>query len=170
MNHILIIGAGRSAGSLIQYLLENASENNWKITIAEKDIHLAKEKVGSHNEVEVVSFDIMNEQQVHEEISKADLVVSMLPARFHITAAKKCAELGKDFLTASYLSEDIKALDDEFKAKGKHCLMELGLDPGIDHMSAMKVLDRIKAEGGELFCHLRRRSYVKGHKTYKPEL
>lgn len=150
MHHILILGAGRSSGSLIQYLLKNATDNDWKITIGEKDPSLAKGKIEEGDRVEVIEFDIQDEAQVQSEIEKSDVVVSMLPARFHIIAARKCAELGKDFLTASYLSDDIKELAPLFEEKGKHCLMELGLDPGIDHMSAMKVLDRIKAEGGEL--------------------
>ena len=150
MQKILILGAGRSATSLINYLCQNASENKWLITLCEKDISLAQEKITQFPTTEVISFDIENGDQVHQEIANADLVISMVPARFHIIAAKKCAELGKNMVTASYLSDDIKELSSEFEDKGVQCLMELGLDPGLDHMSAMKVLDRLKEEGNEL--------------------
>ena len=150
MQKILILGAGRSATSLINYLCQNAAENKWEITLGEKDIELAQEKITQFPNTAVISFDIENEDQVHQEIGHADLVISMVPARFHIIAAKKCAELGKNMVTASYLSDDIKELAPEFEAKGVQCLMELGLDPGLDHMSAMKVLDRLKEEGNEL--------------------
>ncbi|MCP4460186.1 MAG: saccharopine dehydrogenase [Cytophagales bacterium] len=150
MQKILVLGAGRSATSLIAYLHQNAAADNWQITIAEKDIELAREKTSRFEEARLISFDIENEDQVHQEISEADLVVSMLPARFHIVPARKCAELGKNMVTASYLTNDIKELSSEFEAKGAQCIMELGLDPGIDHMSAMKVLDRLRKEGNEL--------------------
>lgn len=150
MQKILILGAGRSAGSLISYLIGNSKNYGWEISIAEQNLELAKEKVRSSENVNFIQFDIQDEQLVNSTIADHDAIVSMLPARFHYIAAKKCAELKKDFFTASYLTDDIQALDDAFKAAGKHCLMELGLDPGIDHMSAMKVLDRIKSSGFEL--------------------
>jgi len=150
MQKILILGAGRSATSLIAYLHQRASENQWEITIGEMNLALAKEKTSEFPNAHLIEFDIENNEQVHEEISKTDLVISMLPARFHIIPAKKCAELGKNMVTASYLTDDIKELSSEYESKGAHCLMELGLDPGIDHMSAMKVLDRLREEGHEL--------------------
>jgi len=147
MKHVLILGAGRSSTSLIKYLLENSAENDWEIIIGEKDTALAKKKFP---EAHVIEFDIFDESLAKEQITAADLVISMVPASLHVHVAKLCAHIGRDMLTASYLSDDILALSDEFAAKGKQCIMELGLDPGIDHMSAMKVLDRIKAAGHEL--------------------
>lgn len=150
MQKILILGAGRSATSLINYLHQNASINNWEITIGEKNLALAKAKTVDFFSTNSIEFDIENEEQTHNEVSKNDLVISMLPARFHLFVARKCAQLGKNMVTASYLAEDIKALTPEFESKGAQCIMELGLDPGIDHMSAMKVLDRLKEQGKEL--------------------
>ena len=150
MQKILILGAGRSATSLINYLCQNAQENNWRIRLGEKDISLAQKKIIEFPNTQLIRFDIENDEQVHQEIGMTDLVISMMPARFHIIIAKKCAELGKNMVTASYLSEDIKKLAPEFESKGVQCHMELGLDPGLDHMSAMKVLDRLKEEGKEL--------------------
>ncbi len=98
----------------------------------------------------IIELDIENKEAAKNEISKADLVISMLPANFHGVVAKICAEYGINMLTASYVSDEIKALSDDFAKKGAICLMEIGLDPGIDHMSAMKVLDSIKDAGHEL--------------------
>jgi saccharopine dehydrogenase-like NADP-dependent oxidoreductase len=150
MQNILLLGAGRSATSLINYLCEHAARENWQLTIGEMDVALAREKTAAFPDVRVISFDIKNESQVREEIGWADVVLSMLPAMFHPLAAKHCAMMGKHFLTASYMTDEIKALEGYFLKSGATCLMELGLDPGIDHMSAMKVLDRIKAEGHTL--------------------
>ncbi|MEP4533285.1 MAG: saccharopine dehydrogenase family protein [Cyclobacteriaceae bacterium] len=147
MKHILLLGAGRSASALVDYLIINCTENNWKLTICEKDEKSCKERFPK---VEVIAFDIENRDQARQTLSKADLVISMLPASFHLRAAEICAEAGINMLTASYLSDEIKALGSKFEANNALCLMEMGLDPGIDHMSAMQVLDRIKAQGHEL--------------------
>lgn len=150
MKQILILGAGRSCSSLIDYLIKNAGTNNWQVVIADKDLSLAQEKADWGEAASAIEFDIFNEQQSKEEITKADLVISMLPASFHIHVAKICAANGINMLTASYVSDEIKALEPEFEKNGAVLLMELGLDPGIDHMSAMKVLDEIKEQGHEL--------------------
>ncbi|MFT5641345.1 MAG: saccharopine dehydrogenase-like NADP-dependent oxidoreductase [Cyclobacteriaceae bacterium] len=147
MQQILILGAGRSSTSLIQYLLALAPEKSWKVTICEKDTQLA---ISKFPDADIVEFDIFDEQEASKLISAASIVISMMPASLHIHAAKLCANLGTNLLTASYLSDDIKSLDGEFQANNAACIMELGLDPGLDHMSAMKVLDRIKSEGCEL--------------------
>ena len=150
MQHILIIGAGQSATSLISYLGEIAESHDWQIILAEQNLQLAQKKAADFQNMQVVKFDVSDEAQVRAQVEKSDLVISMLPARFHEIPAKYCATLGRDFLTASYLTEDIKALEGAFRDHGKHGLMELGLDPGLDHMTAMQVLDRIKQEGGKL--------------------
>lgn len=147
MKTILVLGAGRSSTSLIHYLLQHAVTENWRVMIGEKDTDLAKRKFP---EAHVVDFDCLETESAKITIAQADLVISMIPAFLHVHVAKICVELGKDLLTASYVSKEIKALSDGFAARGKCCIMELGLDPGIDHMSAMKVLDRIKKMGGEL--------------------
>ncbi len=147
MKNILILGAGRSSTSMINYLLNQSKLHNWKITIGEKDPSIAKSKFP---EADVIAFDVFDENQLSAEIEKTELVISMLPASMHILVATQCADLGRDMLTASYVTEDIRTLSGKFEAKGNQCIMELGLDPGIDHMSAMKVLDRIKEAGHEL--------------------
>lgn len=147
MKQILLLGAGRSASALIDYLLSQSKENNWVLSICDKDSAVLKTKFPS---IESITMDIEDNELLTNTIEKADLVVSMLPARFHLNAAKICGELGINFLTASYLNDDIQALHQAFENKNALCLMEMGLDPGIDHMSAMKVLDSIKNSGGEL--------------------
>ena len=150
MQQILIIGAGRSSTSLIKYLLEHAPSEDWNITIAEKDISLAETKIEGSDRAKVVSFDVFDAEQLNRLVSEHDMIISMLPASLHIHVARKCAELKKHFLTASYLKEDIKALSGQFENAGKLAIMEMGLDPGIDHMSAMKVLDHLRESGYDL--------------------
>ena len=150
MQKILVIGAGRSCTSLIHYLLKNAAAENWQVTIAEKNKELALEKIQGHPNAEVADFDVFNEELLMSLVTTNDLVISMLPASMHIHVAKQCAEIGRHFLTASYLKEDIQSLQDRFKEAGKTAIMEMGLDPGIDHMSAMKVLDKLRSKDFEL--------------------
>lgn len=147
MKQVLILGAGRSSTSLINYLLKHGLANDLKVVVGEKDTALAKKKFP---QVDVRDFDIFNKDIATRYISESDLIISMVPASLHIHVAALCAQVGRDMLTASYMSDDIKKLDNQFIEKGNQCIMELGLDPGIDHMSAMKVLDRIKAAGHEL--------------------
>ncbi|MEM6830955.1 MAG: saccharopine dehydrogenase C-terminal domain-containing protein [Bacteroidota bacterium] len=150
MHKILVIGAGRSSTSLINYLLQHAEEEDWQLTIAEKETALAEEKINGHPRGQVVSFDVKDHQHLSSIIEENDLVISMLPAFLHLEVAKVCSQIGRHLLTASYLSPEIKELGDSFVKHGKLLIMEMGLDPGIDHMSAMNVLDRIKSEGHEL--------------------
>lgn len=150
MQKILIIGAGRSSNSLIQYLLKESEKNHWKISIAEQNVSLAKEKLNGHQNGEVIRLDIFETDQLETTVKAHDLVISMLPASFHIYVATLCAKHKIHLLTASYLKENIKELDLSFRNNGKIALMEMGLDPGIDHMSAMKVLDELKEEGNKL--------------------
>ena len=143
MRNILVIGAGRSSSSLIKYLLDKSNSENLFITVADISEENAKDRIGNHPNAEALKFDVFNEEQRKSEIQKADIVISMLPARFHIEVAKDCVEFGKHMVTASYISKEMKALDDDVKAKGLVFMNEIGVDPGIDHMSAMEVIDRI---------------------------
>lgn len=150
MQNILIIGAGKSSTALINYLLENAEKEQWHITIAEKDVALAEKKLKGHSQSKAVTFDVFDAELLTNLVGSNDLVISMLPASLHIHVARKCAELKKHFLTASYLTEEIKSLHGQFENADKLMIMEMGLDPGIDHMSAMKVLDELRGKGYEL--------------------
>ena len=150
MRQILIIGAGRSASSLIQYLLNKSNEENLHLTIGDLSLELAQRKTNNHPNATAIALDINNEAQRQAEIQKADIVISMLPAHMHIDVAKDCVAFQKNMVTASYISDAMQSLDAEVKAKGLVFMNEIGLDPGIDHMSAMKVIDDIKAKGGKM--------------------
>lgn len=150
MRNILIIGAGRSSSSLIKYLLDKSSQENLHITIGDVSLDSAQSKVNNHSNATAIQLDVFNAEERSNAIQKADIVISMLPARFHIEVAKDCITHGKHMVTASYISDEMKALDEEAKAKGLVFMNEIGLDPGIDHMSAMQVIDRIKEQGGKM--------------------
>ena len=150
MKNILILGAGLSTNSLIEYLLNNAETHDWKVTVGDINEALARKKVNGHPRGEAKIFDIKDETESWRTIADADVVISMLPAFMHPMVAKKCIDLRKPMLTASYASDQIKELDEQAKKTGIPIIMELGLDPGIDHMSAMSVINRIKEAGGEL--------------------
>jgi saccharopine dehydrogenase-like NADP-dependent oxidoreductase len=150
MKNILVIGAGRSTVYLIDYLLDNAKAEDWFITVGDMDVHLAADKVHGHACAKAIAFDINNAALREEEIKKADMVISMLPAFMHGDVAKDCVRLGKHMATASYVSDVMKDLDAAAKEKGIVLMNEVGLDPGIDHASALKVIDEIKHKGGKV--------------------
>ena len=157
MRHILVIGAGRSASSLIKYLLDHSEKEQLHITIGDLSIELAQQKTNNHKNARAISFDVCNDEQRKKEIQQADIVISMLPAHLHIEVAKDCVFYKKNMITASYISEEMKSLDFQAKENQIVLMNEIGLDPGIDHMSAMKVIDEIRAKGGniilfESFC------------------
>lgn len=145
---IFIIGAGRSASSLIKYLMNVAVENNFELIIGDTDLNLIKNKISHNQSVNAIHFDVFNDEQRIEEIQNADIVISMLPANLHYKVALDCLKYNKNLVTASYISKEIESLDEEAKKKGVILLNEMGLDPGIDHMSAMKVIDDIQSNGG----------------------
>jgi saccharopine dehydrogenase-like NADP-dependent oxidoreductase len=150
MKKILVIGAGRSSSSLIKYLLDNAQQENWQITIADLSLELAQSKVVGYDHVRTIAFDVDNKIQRIREISDADIVVSMLPASMHFPVAVDCLALKKHMVTASYVSDEMKSLHDEAVKSGVILMNEIGVDPGIDHLSAMKILDEIKEQGGKM--------------------
>ncbi|MFC6097191.1 saccharopine dehydrogenase family protein [Flavobacterium qiangtangense] len=150
MRHILIIGAGRSASSLIQYLLNKSEEENLHLTIGDLSLELAQRKTKHHKNATAIALDIYNEEQRRNEIQKADIVISMLPAFMHIEVAKDCILFKKHMVTASYISEEMQNLDQLAKENNLIFMNEIGLDPGIDHMSAMKVIDEIRDQGGKI--------------------
>lgn len=150
MRNILIIGAGRSASSLIKYLLEKSDTENLHLTIGDLSLELAQRKTGNHPNATAIAFDIFNETQRHIEIERADIVISMLPAHMHIEVAKDCITYKKHMVTASYISDAMQELDAAAKANNLVFMNEIGLDPGIDHMSAMKVIDEIREKGGKM--------------------
>jgi len=151
MSKILIIGAGRSSSSLINYFLSNAKQYNWHITIADANKKALESKISGYNYIATaVEFDVTNTTLREKLITESDFVISMLPAFMHGDVAKACVRLGKHIATASYVSAEMKELDAEAKKKNILLLNECGLDPGIDHASAMHVIHNIQAKGGKI--------------------
>ena len=150
MNKILVLGAGRSSSSLIGYLLNKAAAKGWEVTVGDFSEKYAREKVGSSLFGKAITFDINDETSSKRAIESADVVISLMPAHLHTLVAKHCLVLGKHLLNASYVSDEMKTFHNEALEKGLLFLNECGLDPGIDHMSAKQVIDRISASGGKL--------------------
>lgn len=150
MRKILLIGAGRSASNLIQYLLEKSYDESLFLTVGDLHLSAASALLNNHPNAEAIFLDINDTQQRRQAISQADIVISMLPAHLHMEVAKDCLHYKKNMVTASYISPDMQALDAEVRKAGLIFMNETGVDPGIDHMSAMEVIDRIQGQGGKI--------------------
>ncbi|MEM8967527.1 MAG: saccharopine dehydrogenase family protein [Bacteroidota bacterium] len=148
MKHLVVLGAGRSTTALIQYVCEQRQQYDWKVTVADASAQTIATLQQQYPTVEVQQLDVLNKEARNNIIEQADLVISMLPARFHIHVVHSCLALQKNLITASYVSDDVKELRADIEEKGLLFLYECGLDPGLDHMSAMKIIDGIKAQGG----------------------
>ena len=150
MRKILLIGAGKSTSALIKYLKEKSNEEKLQLIIGDLSLANAEKFAGDHPNTKAIQLDIFKAEERQTAIKEADIVISMLPARFHIEVAKDCVNFNKNLVTASYVSDEMQALDEEVKQKGLTFMNEIGVDPGIDHMSAMQVIDRIRAKGGKM--------------------
>lgn len=150
MKNLLIIGAGRSATVLISYILEQARQHNFFVTVADADVALAQQKVGNHPNGRATWLDASKPNDRREVINRHDVVVSMLPPQMHIEVAQDCIAFGKHLVTASYVSAQVFRLGDEVRQRALVFMNELGLDPGIDHMSAMQRIHDIRAKGGKI--------------------
>lgn len=147
MSHqILLIGAGLSTSHLIDYLASEGIKHQWKITIADQNADLSRSKAVYPNTTGV-QLHLADTENLHLLVRTHDIVISMLPAHLHMPVAHCCLAFGKNLVTASYLSDDMKKLDDTVKLKGLIFLNEIGLDPGLDHLSAMQIIDRLKSNG-----------------------
>jgi saccharopine dehydrogenase-like NADP-dependent oxidoreductase len=150
MNNILVIGAGRSATALINYVLDQAKKYNWNVTVSDNNLDAAKEKVNNHPNGRAVWLDVMKVNDRRDLIGRADVVVSLLPAHLHLEVGHDCILLKKHLITASYVSKEMYQLGDDARDRDLIFMGEMGLDPGVDHMSAMEKINEIKEKGGEL--------------------
>ena len=150
MRNILVIGSGKSSSYLIKYFLDKAEAENLHITVGDINTKNANKLIGKSPHANAIVLDVFDKETRSQAIKNADIVVSMLPARFHIEVAKDCITYHKHMVTASYVSKEMQALDNNAKAKGLVFMNEIGVDPGIDHMSAMQVIDRIRDKGGDI--------------------
>ncbi|GAB2782610.1 saccharopine dehydrogenase-like NADP-dependent oxidoreductase [Hymenobacter luteus] len=151
MTRVLLLGAGRSASSLLHYLLHHAPTEGWQLTVADaQPAHLAPVLAAHAAYARVVPFNLQDEAGLETLVSAADVVISMLPALLHGPVARACVRHARHLVTASYVSEEIRSLHQEALAAGITILMECGLDPGLDHMSAMRLLTSIRGRGGQI--------------------
>ncbi len=150
MRKILVIGSGKSTAFLLKYLLDKSELENLHVTVGDIKLSNAKALLHNHPNSNAIALDVFDETQRVEAIKQSDIVISMLPARFHIMVAKDCVAQKKHLVTASYVNKDMQALDEEAKTNGVILMNEIGVDPGIDHMSAMQVLDDIRDKGGSI--------------------
>ena len=147
MNRILILGAGRSSGYLIEYLLEWSASNSWQLEIADKSTEHILPLIQKFPSAKAIRCDLNNGEERKSLIRGCKMVVSMLPAAMHIEIAQDCIVEKVSMATASYESDDLRLLRKEIEDAGLQFLNECGLDPGIDHMSAMQVINRLAMEG-----------------------
>ncbi len=148
--NILLFGAGKSATVLIEYLIDEANANDWQIIIADANLDLILQKTANRDRSLAVEIDINNTDKRNQLINESDIVISMMPPALHMLIANDCIKFRKSLLTASYADDSIKSLENLVDQNGLLFLCEMGLDPGIDHMSAMELIDEIKEEGGEI--------------------
>ncbi|MBR9999327.1 MAG: saccharopine dehydrogenase NADP-binding domain-containing protein, partial [Cyclobacteriaceae bacterium] len=150
MKKILVLGAGRSSQSLIDYLLAHSESNGFQVLLSDREKELAESRLKNHINGKTRIIDAANILERDELIREADVVISMLPVKFHPDIAHACLKYRKHMVTASYVSSEVNILNEEVKKAGLIFLKECGLDPGIDHMSAMSVIDKIRNDGGKL--------------------
>lgn len=147
--HVLLFGAGKSATVLIDYLISNAKKEHWVVQVVDADLAMAEQKTQKRAHSHAFGFDIAQDTEARQSlIANAAIVISLLPPHLHMLVAKDCIKYQRNLLTASYLDEATKALANEIKDNNLLFLYEMGLDPGIDHMSAMQIIDDIKTKGG----------------------
>ena len=150
MRNILLIGAGKTTPYLVKYLSDNSKNEDWEVIVADANIKQAESVVGKLPNCKAVGLNVIDEDERAHHIKKADVVISLLPSSLHIVVAEDCVKYKKHLLNASYVSPEIKGLHDAAKDAGILLLNEMGVDPGIDHMSAMALINDIKGDGGEI--------------------
>ncbi len=148
--NILVLGAGKSTSYLLDYLLNKSKDENLQLTIGDLHPENIPVQFTEHPNCKTITLNIIDDEGRRKAISESDIVVSMLPPKLHIKIAEDCIHFKKHLVTASYVSKEIEALDQEAKKNGLVFMNEIGLDPGIDHMSAMEVIDRIRKKGGKM--------------------
>ena len=147
MKTVLVLGAGLVARPLVQYLL---ALPGYRVVVASRTVSKAAELIAGHPDGEAVAAQVDDTVKLDALVAASDLVVSLVPYIYHVAIAKLCLAHGKHLVTTSYVSDAMRELDGEARAKGLLFLNEIGLDPGIDHMSAMRIINRVKADGGRI--------------------
>jgi saccharopine dehydrogenase-like NADP-dependent oxidoreductase len=151
LKHIVIFGAGKSSTYLISYLVKQSEINNWQLTVLDADQQTAQSKIGDSANAKAFAIQVEKESDRKQYITHADIVISLLPPSLHYLIAVDCVQYKKNLLTASYVDDKMRALQPEIEKQGLLFLCEMGLDPGIDHMSAMKLIHDIHNKGGNIY-------------------
>ncbi len=147
---MLLVGAGKSATALIRYLLGHAAQDGFSLTVGELDVETARRKLGDSPHARAEFFDVHQPELRSKAVAAADLVISMLPAHLHLPLLQDCLQHKVHFLSASYVSDEVRTMQADIERSGILVLKECGLDPGIDHMSAMAKLDELRAAGADI--------------------
>jgi len=147
---ILVLGAGRSSSALVSYLLENAETCGWHVTVGDYFEQFARDRIGQSKFGSSIRFNIEESESCNEAVAASDVVISLVPANLHPRVAALCLKFGKHLFTASYVSDEMQSYHEEAQSKNLLFMNECGLDPGIDHMSAMEIIDKINSKGGEI--------------------
>ncbi len=159
MNRILIIGAGRSSQALIRYILDHAEQYKWNVIVADSNLEQAKARVAGHPRARATWLDVMKTNDKRDLISRADMVISLLPAHLHLEVSHDCIKLNKLLLTSSYVSKEMYRLGDEARDRELFFIGEMAFDPGLEHMAAMYDLDELRAKGAKVIGY---KSYTGG--------
>ena len=146
MNKILLLGAGMVAKPIAEYILKN----NFELTIATRTVSKAETLIGNHKNGKAVSWNTDDPETLEKLVAQHDLVVSLLPYTHHVDVANLCIRHKKNMVNTSYVSAEMKNLDQKAREAGIVILNEIGVDPGIDHMTAMRIIDKVKSEGGKV--------------------
>ena len=146
MKTVLVLGAGLVTRPLVDYLLKH----NVRVRVASRTVAKAEKLISGHSNGEAIQWTVDKKNELRKMIEEANLVVSLLPANYHAEIAKLCIELGTNMATTSYVSPEMKALDKPAKENGIVILNECGVDPGIDHMSAMRIVHDVESRGGKI--------------------
>lgn len=150
MSQILLFGAGKSATSLIRYLIDVAAPRGWRVVVAENNLELALSKIGGAACARAVQVSVEDEAERERLVAEADVVISLLPPALHFLVAQSCLRKRRHLLTASYVDAAMEGLREGVREAGLLFLCEMGLDPGIDHMSALHFIEGVRGEGGRI--------------------
>lgn len=150
MKKVLVLGAGRTATSLVAYLKKQSEEQDWQVTIGDQSLELAKFRAADHPRIKPVKFNVFDDKQREKKISQADVIISILPENLHVHLLRDCLKHKVHLVTASYVSPGMRSVHDEAHKQDVILLNEMGLDPGIDHMETMRIINEVKGKGGTL--------------------
>ncbi len=156
MKKILILGAGLVAKPMVDYLL---GQNNFAVTVASRTVSKAEKLVQGHSNGRALPLLVDHDRELEELVRSHDIVVSLLPYVYHVKVARLCLRHRRPLVTTSYVSQEMKSLDAAAREAGILILNEIGLDPGIDHMSAMRIIHDVQERGGKITSF---RSYCGG--------